>query len=50
MGKFYQSFFRLNLISYRICDMNLKCKWFNLIIVNFYAFIEDKSKNVKNDF
>lgn len=37
-------------ISDRICYMEFKCKWFNIVIVNCYAPTEDKSEEVKNAF
>ncbi|XP_025406282.1 uncharacterized protein LOC112680412 [Sipha flava] len=37
-------------ISDRICYIEFKCKWFNIVIVNCYAPTEDKSEEVKNAF
>lgn len=41
---------RFETINDRICYLELKCKWYNLIIINGYAPTEDKNEAIKNEF
>ncbi|XP_008178185.1 craniofacial development protein 2-like [Acyrthosiphon pisum] len=37
-------------INNRICYLELKCKWYNFIIINGYAPTEDKNEAIKNEY
>lgn len=37
-------------LSDRLCYIEFKCRWFNIVKVNCYAPTEDKSGEVKNTF
>jgi len=37
-------------INDRICYLELKCKWYNLVIINGYASTQAKNEVVKNKF
>jgi len=41
---------RFQPISDRICYIELKCKWYNMFLINCYAPTEDKSDDIKNKF
>jgi len=37
-------------INDRLCYIELKCKWLNLILINCYSPTEDKNEEIKNEF
>ncbi|KAE9522623.1 hypothetical protein AGLY_016986 [Aphis glycines] len=37
-------------INDRLCYVELKCKWHNLILINCYSPTEDKNEEIKNEF
>lgn len=41
---------RFEAINDRICYLELKSKWYNLVIINGYAPTEDKNEDIKNEF
>jgi hypothetical protein len=41
---------RFEPINDRICYIELKGKWFNILLVNCYAPTENKSEKIKNAF
>ncbi|KAL4083606.1 hypothetical protein QTP88_028922 [Uroleucon formosanum] len=41
---------RFQPISDQICYIELKCKWYNMFLINCYAPTEDKSDDIKNKF
>jgi len=41
---------RFQPISDRICYIELKCKWYNMFLINCYATTKDKSGDIKNKF
>lgn len=41
---------RFQPISDRLCYIELKCKWYNMFLINCYAPTEDKSDDIKNKF
>lgn len=47
---FFSNLVKFKPISDRICYIEFKCRWFNIVIVNCYAPTEDKSEEVKNAF
>lgn len=41
---------RFDPINDRICYVELKGKWFNILIINCYALTDDKREEIKNVF
>jgi len=41
---------RFEAINDRICYLELKCKWYKLVIINGYAPTEDKNETTKDEF
>lgn len=41
---------RFEAINDRLCYLELKFKWYNLVIINEYASTEDKNEDIMNEF